>query len=230
MINRIDAKMTHLPPLWISRVQAGQVTNANSEEIRKILGEPIPRPADLTRLKPEIAAMFASGGVLDRIAKKLGALTKRKHKKILASHNTIACVDDDDNIYVGVEFLENFGEDENLLAAILGHEWGHMISTLPKGVDWSHLTWDQLYELRREEEANADGFAGRVLYMMGYKPDNMVGFLKKIARKKNPKLPSHKYHNTATRVAILKASFEAQEKAFETAEKLFKAPKFINQA
>ena len=231
MVDRIDPKMTGLPPLWMSRVPAASRNIGNSEEIRKLLGEPLPRPADLTRLKPEIAAMFAGGGVLERIAKKLGTISKRKHKKIVAAHNTIACVDDEDTLYVGVEFLENYGQDEDLLAAILAHEWGHMISTLPKGVDWFSLSWDQLYAIRREEEANADGYAGRALYLMGYKPESMMEFLKKLNRKRNPKLPLLKYHNTATRVAIIKASFEAQERAFETTERLFKSKvaKFINQ-
>lgn len=230
MVDRIDSKMTGLPPLWLSRITNASKNIGNSEEIRKLLGEPLPRLADLSRLKPEIAAIFAAGGVLERIAKKLGHLTKRKHKKIVASHNTIACVDDENTLYVGVEFLEQFGSDEDLLAAILAHEWGHMISELPKGIDWSFLTWDELLELRREEEAYADGFAGRALFLMGYKTDSMTDFLKKLNRKRNSKLPSHKYHNTATRVAILKASFEAQERAFETAEKLqFNPKKLLGQ-
>ena len=174
--------------------------------------------------------MFAGGGVLDRLAKKLGVFTKRKHKKIVAAHNTIACVDDEDVIYVGVEFLESVGEDEALLAAIFAHEWGHMVSTLPKNADFSKLSWDQLFELRRDEEASADGFCGRLLYLMGYKPDAMISFLKKLQKKRNPKLPQLKYHNTATRVAILQASYEAQQKACETAEKIFKTTKLINQA
>lgn len=224
MVDRIDNKSMRLPPAWMSRVSAGG-NIGNSEELRKILGEPLPRLADPRTLDPEIAAMFAGGGVLDRIAKKLGAFSRRRHKKILPAHNTIACVDDTDTIYVGVEFLEKHGDDEALLAAILAHEWGHMISDLPKGANWSHLTWEQLFELRKEEEAYADGFAGRALYLMGYATDSMIGFLKKLQKKRNPKLPQLKYHNTATRVAILQASFEAQERAFETAKRLELRPK-----
>ena len=227
MVDRIDSKMTGLPPLWISRATTAAGNIGQSEEIRRLLGEPIPRPADLNKLNPNVAAMFAGGGILERLAKKLGLFARRKHKKIIPSHNTIACVDDENNIYVGVEFLEKFGEDEELLAGILAHEWGHMISTLPKGMNWNHLNIEQLQELRREEEAYADGFAGRALYLMGYKTDSMIDFLKMLKRKRNPKLPNVKYHNTATRVAILQASYEAQERAFETAEKILLKPKKI---
>lgn len=227
MVDRIDAKMTQLPPLWISRATTAAGNIGQSEEIRKLLGEPIPRAADLNTLHPEVAAMFASGGVLDRLTKKLRAFSKRKHKKIIPAHNTIAAVDEDNNLYVGVEFLEKFGDDEALLAGILAHEWGHMMSDLPKGMNWSHLTWEELHQLRRDEEADADGFAGRALYLMDYKPDPMIEFLKELKKKRNPKLPCVKYHNTATRIAILKASYEAQARAFETAEKILLKPKKI---
>lgn len=222
--------MARLPPLWISRQVGSRGNVGQSDEVRKLLGEPIPRKADINQLPPHIAEMFDEGAILDRIAKKLGMFAKKRHKKIIPAHNTIACIDDEDNIYVGVEFLEKFGEDNDLLAGILAHEWGHMISTLPRGVNWSHLTWEQLHQLRRDEEADADGFAGRALYLMGYKPSALMEFLKKIDRRRNKKLPSVKYHNTATRLAILKAAFEAQERAFETAQKInFNPKKLIGQ-
>lgn len=226
MVDRIDNKSMRLPPAWMSRISGGG-NLGQSEELRKLLGEPLPRIANPHTLKPEIAAMFAAGGALERIAKKLGSISKRRHKKLVPAHNTIACVDDSDIIYVGVEFLENHGEDEDLLAAILAHEWGHMLSDLPRNADWSDFSWEQLFEIRKDEEAYADGFAGRALYLMGYSINTMVAFLKKLQKKRNPKLPSLKYHNTATRIAILKASFEAQQRAFETAGKLSLHPKKI---
>ena len=230
MIDRIDSKMTSLPPAWISRATSRSPNVSNSEEIRKILGEPLPRLANLNRLKPEIAAMFAPGGVLKIIQKKLGTLSRKKGKKILPAHNTIACVDDEDTIYVGVEFLEQFGSDENLLAGILSHEWGHMMSDLPRNVNWNSLTWDQLFELRREEEAYADGFAGRIMYLMGYSVEPMVRFLEKMERKRNPKLPTLRYHNLATRRAILQEAFETEKRAIEVARRLFFPTwQFINQ-
>ena len=225
MVNRIENKLLDLPPAWISRASSRSGNIGQSEQIRKMLGEPIPSKADLAKLPPKIADMFAPNGVLERIAKKLRHFSKRNNKKIIAAHNTVACVDDENNVYVGIEFLEKYGDDENLLAGILAHEWGHMVSTLPRGVNWSHLTWEELYEMRRSEEADADGFAGRAIYLMGYKPESMMEFLKVLDQKRNKKLPHVKYHNTATRVAILKACYEAQERAFDTAQKMDFKPK-----
>lgn len=228
-IDRIESRMTHLPPAWISRKTGSTGNLGNATEVRKMMGEPIPQKADLSRLPPHVAEMFDSNGILERLAKKLKSLSRKKHKKIIPARNTICCVDDEENIYVGVDFLEKYGDDEDLLAGILAHEWGHMISDLPKGKNWAHLTWSEIHELRREEEAYADGYAGRALYMMGYKPKSMMSFLKTVDKKRNQKIPNFKYHNTATRVAILQASFEAQERAFAAARKFFGAKKFIGQ-
>jgi hypothetical protein len=211
-----------MPPAWISRAASKSGALGNSEEIKKILGEPIPRLADPKDVPPDVMEKFASGGLLERLRKKLSIISRKKGGKILPAHNTIASVDEDDNLYVGVEFLEQFGDDEDLVAAVLAHEWGHMLSDLPRGVNWSHLTWDELHAIRRDEEADADGFAGRALFLMNYKPESMMKFLKALDKQnKNKKLPNHKYHNTATRMEILKQSWEAEKKAMEVARRLF---------
>lgn len=224
MVDRVENRLLRMPPAWISRKVGSTGNLGNSEEVRKMMGEPIPRRADPRTLDPRIASMFAGNGVLERIAKKLKHISKKKHKKIIPAHNTVCCVDDEENIYVGVEFLAKHGDDEDLLAGIFAHEWGHMISDVPRGKNWNSLTWEEIFAMRRDEEAYADGYAGRALYLLGYKPESMMEFLKLLEKKRNPKFPTFKYHNTATRVAILQASFEAQERAFETAERIFLDP------
>lgn len=221
-IEKINAQVIGLPPSWLSRVSGRGGSVGNSDRIRKMLGEPIPQLVDPKELPPEIAAHFAAGGLLERLRRKLALISRKKGGKILPAKNTIASVDEEDNLYVGVDFLEQFGEDEGLVAGILAHEWGHMLSDLPKGVDWSHLTWDQLHALRRDEEGDADGFAGRALFLLGYNPEAMIAFLARNDRKrKEKKLPCHKYHNHATRAAIIRESYAAQRRSMEVAKKLF---------
>lgn len=220
-IDKISSTAAGLPPTWMSRVIAAGGAMGNATEIKKILGEPIPQLADPKTIPPHIAEMFEPGGMLDRIRRKLALISRKRGKKIIPAKNTIASVDENENIYVGVDFLEKYGDDEALVAAILAHEWGHMMSDLPRGIDWSHLSWDELHAIRREEEADADGFAGRALFLMGYGPDSMIEFLKKLNKKRDKKIPCHKYHNTATRVEILKQSYEAERRAMEVAKRLF---------
>lgn len=225
-IEKINTQLVGLPPAWMSRVTSHGGGMANATEIKKILGEPIPQLVDMKTLPGHIAEHFMRGGLLDRIRRKLSLISRKKGGKILPAKNTIASVDEEDNVYIGVDFLEQFGGDESLIAGILAHEWGHMMSDLPRHVDWSHLTWDELFSIRRDEEGDADGFAGRALFLMGYSPEPMVEFLKETdRRRKEKKLPSHKYHNHPTRAAILRESYEAEHKAMEFAKRLFFAGK-----
>ncbi len=223
MVTKIESRLLRLPPTWVSRATARAGALGNSEEVKKLLGEPIPRKADPHTIPPKVLAMFGSRGLLQRLRKKLSIISRKRGRKIIPAHGTIASVDENDNLYVGVEFLEQFGDDEDLVAAVLAHEWGHMLSDLPRGVNWAHLTWDELHAMRRDEEADADGFAGRALFLLGYSPEPMTEFLTMLNRqqKKHKDFPAHKYHNTATRVEILRQSWEAERKALEVAKRLF---------
>lgn len=225
-INRIDNSSVSLPPAWLSRITAGHRALGTRPEVRKLLGEPIPRLADPRVLAPQIAAMFRRGGVLDRIRRKLGVISRKKGGQILAAHNTIAAVDGDDNIYVGVEFLEACQGDEAAIAGILAHEWGHMVSDLPREVEWSHLSWEELFALRRDEEAGADAYAGRALYQMGYAVEPVIGFLTSLEekRRKKKQLKPVKYYSTATRSEILRAGYAAEQRVEESARKLLVSP------
>lgn len=220
-IDKISGAGIGLPPLWMSRVIAAGGAIANADEIKKILGEPIPNIADSKTIPPAVLKMFERGGLLDRLKRKLALISRKRGRKIIPARNVIASVDEEDNLYVGVDFLEKYGGNEDLVAAIIAHEWGHMMSDLPRGINWSRLSWDELHAIRRDEEADADGFAGRALFLMGYKPDEMIKFLKKIDKERDKRIPNHKYHNTATRVEIIKQSYEAEARAMEVAKKIF---------
>lgn len=221
-IEKINTQLVGLPPAWMSRAVSRGGAMGNAQEIKKLLGEPIPRLVDPATLPPEIARFFGPRGLLERLRRKLSLISRKKGGRILAATNTIASVDEDDNLYVGVDFLAGHGGNEALVAGIIAHEWGHMMSDLPRHVDWSHLTWDELFALRRDEEGDADGFAGRAMFLMGYSPEEMIAFLKESdRRRKDKKLPCHKYHNHPTRAAILRESYAAEERAMEVAKRLF---------
>ncbi|MBU4485039.1 hypothetical protein KKA47_06435 [bacterium] len=222
MIEKISTIISQLPPNWMSRVIATSGNIGNSDEIRKLLGEPLPKVVNLNELPPEVQTFFAVYGMLERIRKRLKSLTGKKGKKILPAKNTIASVDEEENIYVGVEFLERYKDEEgfeDLLAGILAHEWGHMMSDLPKGVDWSNLNWNELLELRRSEEAKADAWAGRLLFKMGKSVKKMIKFIGDINQ--NKKIKTHKYHSPETRKEIIKQAYEQELRQSEWAKKLF---------
>lgn len=224
-IARIDKSLVGLPPNWMSRM-SGTGALGTQPEIRKLLGEPIPRLADLHTLPPHLLAMFGKTGVLERIRRKLATISRKKGGLFVPAHGTIAAVDADDTIYVGVEFLSASGGDEHVLAGILSHEWGHMVSDLPQDVDWNHLSYDELFELRREEEAGADAYAGRALYQMAYQVDPLCRFLEQLdaQRMAKGKAASNKYFDVATRAEILREGFRVEKRTTESARKLLDRP------
>jgi hypothetical protein len=81
------------------------------------------------------------------------------------------------------------------------------------------MTLEELLAFSRDEEAGADAFAGRALYLMGYSVEDMVEFLNNL-EKIQKKIKSKKYHPVDIREAILKEAFSAQKKREETARRL----------
>lgn len=226
MIEKLNTILAQLPPNWLGRVSGGAGPSPEAE-LRKMLGEPLPKTIDPKDLPKELGELFATYGMLQNIKRKLEWVSRRKGKKIIPAKNTIACVDEDDNLYMGVDFLKKYKDDEDLIAGIMAHEWGHMMSELAPGADLSHLNWDELFEVRREEEAAADAFAGRALFQMGYQIEQMVNFLKQIADI-DKKANTHKYHSAETRAAILHAAFDAQREAIRQLRNLFGSANIVD--
>lgn len=223
MIDKVPDINIGIPPNWLTRViaTAGHVGDSSEvrAKLRKLLGDPKPEEVDLDSIPPEIAALFAQSGALQKIRKKLESITKKQAKRLAAARGRIACVDEDDVVYVGVDFLEKYKNREDLLSGIMAHEWGHMVSPLPTEEELTGMSYEQLMEIRKEDEANADGFAGRMLFLMGCSVDDMVEFLKNL-EKIEKKIVSKKYHPVEIREAILKEAFAAQKKTEDTARKL----------
>ena len=223
MITKVPSATIGLPPSFMARViaPAGHIGDSNEvrAKLRKLLGDPKPEEIDLDSIPPEIAALFTQGGALQKIRKKLESITKKQAKRLAATRGRTACVDEDDVVYVGIDFLEKYKNQEDLLAGVMAHEWGHMVSPLPAEEELEGMNLDQLMEVRRDDEAGADGFAGRALYLMGYSVEDMVEFLKNL-EKIQKKIKTKRYHPADIREAILREAFAAQRQREETARKL----------
>jgi hypothetical protein len=197
---------------------------------RKHFGEPIPDVANI-RNNPLMLDLFSRLGMLARLQSKLNTLSRKKGR-IIPAKKTIACAlraceetDNQDIVFAGVEFLGHYHTEEETIAGVLAHEWGHLLSDWTEGLDPDRMSWEQIHELRKEEEAAADGFAGKMLYQMGYSPNGMVKFLSKIQKKE-----CAKYHSTATREAIIRTAFTKAQRIQHQAQAISAAirPVFSN--
>src|SRR5262249_54878109 len=72
-----------------------------------------------------------------------------------------------------------------------------------KEFDVEELSWEEIFGIRKDEEAAADAYSGKMLFLMGYSPEGMIKFLKKVQKKE-----CHKYHSPVTRSAIIRAAYE----------------------
>jgi hypothetical protein len=125
-----------------------------------------------------------------------------------------ACISREGQIAVGVELLERYQGNDDMLVAVLGHEVGHRPWTWPD-IDASRLTLAQRNALCREEEAKADRFAGKVLADLGADPEAVCRFLV-AAEGFEGKKPAD-YYPADVRARMIKQAFTRRKRALTDA-------------
>ncbi len=216
MVNKIESQLGRMPT-WLNRSSGS--TKTEGKAAPKTLGETPPvieREAD----HPDLLPLLAHYGMLQKIRRKLKRFSGKDCKKIVLARNTIGSVDDKGNLYLGVDFLRSYQNNEALLAGVMAHEWGHLISHLSHQSNLDHLNWEQIFELRREEEASADVFCGRMMAMMDYPVEPICHFLRK-AEKNEKASTTLKYYAASIRVAMIEESHRRHFARKATTKKIF---------
>lgn len=211
---KIETNLGKLPT-WLKRDSAATKATGSQKPMPKTLGE-VPPVVERLEDHPDLETLFTHYGILQKLRRKLKLLSGIDAKLVLAK-NTVGAADNKGCVYLGVELLKQHAKNDPLIAAIMAHEWGHLISNMVKAGNLEHLSWDQIFELRREEEAAADTFCGRMLALMGYSPDAICNFLK-AAEKGNPTV---KYYAAPIRAAIIKEAHKLHSQRTQMTKKLF---------
>jgi hypothetical protein len=171
------------------------------------------------RLSPSqagaLAALFAEDGKLNRLRKRLNTI-RPKPVSIHPALGTIACIDDQLNIYVGLEFLAQNMDNDAVLAGVLAHEWGHACAEAPTSGELAAMSWEQIFELRRAHETLADEIAGRLLFHLGLPCEPLIDFITQATQ-----TPSHHYHAPDLRGRIIQFGFRDEEKKSALARQMF---------
>lgn len=188
---------------------------------QKTIGETPPVRLDLDQIGG-LVALFSRSGLLSRMRRKLNYL-KNKKCIIVPAKGTTACVDDEDVVYIGVDFLEKYKGEEETIAGVLAHEWGHACALKPHKERLQKLNWNQIFALRRAHETLADETSGRLLYMMGYSPMGLINFL--TSGKETHNL---KYHAPEIRAQVIKYGFVAEKRKAKLARQIFKKSVYKN--
>lgn len=191
--------------------RGGPVDSSNTKSI----GEKPPIPVSLAEIGT-LAALFAKGGTISKLARRLNKL-KRKNNRVTPAKGTIACVDADGLVYLGVEFLEENHDKEDILAGVMAHEWGHTCAVKPTKEELEKSNWDEIFEMRRSHEVLADELSGRLMAMMGYDPERFIAFLHEKARGTH----NLKYHDNDTRAEIVRQGHRDELRKMNLARDLF---------
>ncbi len=201
-------------PTWMKRDSASS-KKSEGKAPPKSLGE-VPPVVEKLENHPDLAEHFLHYGLLQKLRRKLKMLSGRDAKIVLAK-NTVAAADNKGVVYIGVEFLREHWRQEALMGAVMAHEWGHLISNMAKAGNLEHLSWDEIFALRRDEEAAADTFCGRMLAMMGYPTEPICEFLT-IAQKGSDTV---KYYAAPIRAAIIEEAHRRHSERKQMTKKLF---------
>lgn len=202
--------------------RVGSGGSADAAQALKTLGETPPVLVALAELGT-LAALFARGGLVSKLKRRLNKL-KGKKCHVTPAKGTIACVDSNDLVYLGVEFLKEFQDREDVIAGVMAHEWGHTCTERPKSEDIQHLNWNEIFELRKSHEVLADEISGRMLALMGYQPDGLIAFLKREQKGTH----NLKYHDTETRAQIILHGHRDELKKVSLAREMFPSGGYQN--
>ena len=200
--------------LRLNRTGGIGTTGPKAPPLIKGFGDPPPPLADI-RNNALLLPLFALQGLVGRLHRKLQQ-SSGKEGRIVPAKGEIACADQEDTVYLGVDFLEEYHQEEDTVAGILAHEWGHLVSEFTEIFDANELHWDKIAQIRQEEECRADAYAGRLLAKMGYNPEGLIRLL----THPNFKKETQKYYPPEIRAQIIRVAFEAQRRFKNTAQKL----------
>lgn len=189
---------------------------------QKTLGDVSPIAIGMNQL-PYLAALFGDTGKVGRLKKRLNYL-KDKKCKVVPARGTIACIDDEDTVYLGIEFLREHMNDDEVLAGVMAHEWGHACARKPHQSTLNRLDWPEIFRLRKAHETLADYMAGRLLALLGLTPKGIVAYLKK--HQVGPE--TAKYHNADTRAKIILAGFKREKEIGSLSQSLFPRQVYAN--
>lgn len=218
MIPRVETGLGKLNSWMRTANPIGSASPSSPEVAKKSIGEVPPQIVEASKY-PQLAAMLTQFGIISVMRRKLITLSGQDGKIVLAK-NTVGAADNKGLVYLGVEFLQENMQDPafaSILAGVMAHEWGHLKSSLKKYGNLDKLTWDEIFEIRRDEEAFADSFAGRHLPLMGHSVEPLIDFL----MKDKDRMGSHKYYNPEIRATILRKAAEASQDRQNFSQKLF---------
>ena len=206
----------HMPSTAPSTTRQAEQVDVGAQVSQILFGKPKPPPADPAKF-PQLAELMRR---LKRFKAKFSNLAgdEEEDYDIYLAHGTIACIDSEGEVAVGVEFLEAFKDHPEVIAGVLAHEIGHRPKRWKEYQSALPMTREEVEELCRFEETRADLFAGRALAELGLSYNGMIRLLMVVQPEDQPHLG---YHPAPVRARIIKEAFQVHLQRMGLRKRLF---------
>jgi hypothetical protein len=192
---------------WPS-ARPGEVVSVGRQVQQTLFGGVKPPLVDPAHY-PMLAAQIA---LLKKFRTKISTMAgddEDEYPMVLAD-GTIAMIDGDGRIYLGVRFLAEHGDEPAVLVGALAHEIGHRPKRWSQYKVPRELSREELQAICRVEEAKADTFAGMALAEMHLPADPIVEFLRTIEERPHPEYFPAKVRGEIIRDAHASRAFRAE--------------------
>jgi hypothetical protein len=200
-------------PTW-PKSKPGEVVEVGKQVQQVLFGgikPPIVDPAHYPMLAAQIA-------LLKKYRSKLSTMAgddEDEYPMVLAD-GTIAMIDAEGRIYMGVRFLAEHGDEPATLVGVLAHEIGHRPKRWSQYRIERELSREEMQAICREEEAKADTFAGMALAEMELSPEPMIELLSVLEERPHPE-----YFPAKVRGEIIRDAHQARAFRAEFRRKMF---------
>ena len=173
------------------------------------------KPPVVSSEDAEIAAQMAR---LHAYRKKLARLAgdHEDDYDLVLADGTIAMIDQNGLIYIGLQFLKNHADQVDILVGVLAHEIGHRPKRWAEYHQQRPNTKEEADKLCRLEETRADYFAGRALAELNLQCAPLIGFLEAITEKPHPE-----YFSPKLRGEVIQEGFQDASRRRQSRKALF---------
>ena len=191
-------------PQWVGSSHKSTEAQAVGEQVQdSLFGKKKPPILDEDEF-PEIKEVMAMlNGYRRKFAIMIG--DSEKDYRLQLADGTIAMIDNNGIIFLGVKFLQKFKDNPEVLIGVLAHEIGHRPQRWNEYKEKQKLKPRELESLCRYEETRADLFAGRALAEVGMDCEPMINFLEVIEEGPHPE-----YFPADLRAEVIREGFSEQ--------------------
>jgi hypothetical protein len=201
----ISTTLNPFSPRWNGTSQKTKESRAVGEQVQDALFGKNKPPCLNPDEFPETKKILA---LLNSYRRKFAMMAgdPEEEYRLQLADGTLAMIDEQGTIFIGIGFLRQFKNNTPVLIGALAHEIGHRPQRWQKYKTKKELNKQELDSLCRYEETCADLFAGRALAEVNLSCNPMIAFLEDVEEGPHPE-----YFPASLRGEVIREGYESQK-------------------